>query len=169
MKGEKSLKGSKSELEGEDPEVEEGKPVEENSEETQKAKEAEEAEEEEKKKKEEEEETEKHVKELKIKMMKQEDRNLRYLQRQFFTEENFDSSQGMCCTKYPNKKGVRCVMWWDIILFFNLIRMLYAIKAIKNIDKFSNYARARQITFYIQAVILFLGCSAFIVMSLFGN
>ena len=94
------------------------------------------------------EEMESRVNELRVKIMKQEDRNIKYLQRQFFKAENFDPTSGRCCGCNSNRKGVKVVMWIDLLLFFNLIRFFTALTAMKNFRQFPNYAKARQITFY---------------------
>ena len=113
---------------------------------------------------------EKKVEEMKEKILKDEDRNVRYLQRQFQTEDNFDASQGMCCNRFRNRKGVRAIIVIDMIFFLNLVRFIFAFRALKNMeDKFLTYAKVRLFTFWMQAIWLILNLAVCIYINVWAG
>lgn len=80
------------------------------------------------------------------------------MKRQFFTEPDFDASQGKCCLIYINRKGARCILYWDVILFLvSGVRAVFAVRALLNQEKFAAYAKVRRVTFWLNCAVLFTG------------
>lgn len=88
---------------------------------------------------------------------------MQFLKRQFFTEPDFDASQGKCCFMFINRKGARIIMYWDVIFFVNIIRWPFALRALLNHKAFNQYAKVRRITFWVQTILSFLGIFAFVI------
>jgi len=59
----------------------------------------------------------------------------------------------MCCNCNQNRKGVKCILILDMVLFFNLLRSIFAYRAYRNMEEnFVKYAKVRQVTFWLQTV-----------------
>jgi len=59
----------------------------------------------------------------------------------------------MCCNRYKNRKGVKCIMILDMVFFFNIIRFIFAYRAYRNMEEnFVQYAKARQVTYWLQTI-----------------
>lgn len=70
-------------------------------------------------------------------------------------------TQGKCCCCLGNRRGSRLVQIFDIFNFFQILRVPYALIALRRSNRlaYRQYYRVRQITAWLTAIILFMGLS----------
>lgn len=72
----------------------------------------------------------------------------------------------MCCGRLRNSEGVRAIIFIDMILCFNLVRFIFALRAYRNMeDHFMTYVNVRLFTFFIQTLWLLLNLAVTIYLN----
>ena len=81
---------------------------------------------------------------------------------QFFEEGDVDGTDGQCCLKYNNAKGVRYILIWDLFFIITIIRPILACLVMSNYRHFAAYTRCRKCTFWLYSIILFGSLFAYV-------
>ena len=96
-------------------------------------------------------------------------KNKNFLTRHFHQEPGFDPSWGRCCCYYGNRRGSRCIQFYDMLLSTNLIIKSLAWVAYchdKDLERkaFKNYANYRRKLFWLFSPLIALTVLALIIL-----
>ena len=92
--------------------------------------------------------------------------NTVYLTAKFNKNKTYEGSQGKCCCCFSNKRGVRMILWFDMLNFFLFYRSVLAFACLYGgyTRFYQCYNRIRTVSFVIQVVGMLVGLFTWIVI-----